>query len=458
MQRYAHIILSLAFAVCTSAASSQTSENDLRAQAQTALVAGNFQAAQTLAETALAQTPTDFDALLILALSQVELGDNSAAVSTAAKAYSVAPSDATRVQAARLVANAHVRARHFTRAEFWLRRAANNAKTDAEAEAVVREYFAVVQANPLSAQFNAAIFPTDNLNGGSEDGILRLESIGLTLFLPETRSSLSGVGYSGSAALTYRLFESPDQAVSISGSLSGRTYSLSSEAKSLLASSIDPDVQNVTGSDFSTASASVGLEFRDNRLSPLGPVTATLDTGSNWEGGTRIISFNALGLQQAIPLNDRSLLNFSALWRDQKSLTPFLVDAKVQDVSASYSRLLASGNQVQFNLAYRYIDAGFENIFDEYRLGVGFGLGEPVLGTKLSASLEIGTREYDEFTTTLDGRRDRFASAQINATFTQISYFGFSPGIALSGTRTESSAEENTSSAVQLLFGIESSF
>ena len=113
---------------------------------------------------------------------------------------------------------------------------------------------------------------------------------------------------------------------------------------------------------------------------------------------------------------------------------------------------------MQFNMAYRYNDGGFENIFDEYRMGVGLALDQPILGTKLSGALEIGTRDFDEFTTTLDGRRDRFATLIANATFTQISYFGFSPGLALTATRTESSAEENTSSTVQLLFGIESSF
>lgn len=462
-------------AVCTSAASSQTSENDLRAQAQDALVATDFQAAQTLAEAALEQTPSDFDALLILAVSQVELGNNTAAVSTAARAYRIAPSNTTRVQAARLVANAHIRAGHFTRAEFWLRRAANNVQTDTEAEAVVREYAAVVQANPLSAQFNAAIFPTDNITGGSEDGIIRLESIGLTIVLPESQRALSGIGYSAGVNLSYKFHDTPEQIASIIASLSGRTYTLSSEAEDLLASSPDPTVRDVTGHDFRSASASVGLEMRDNALSPLGPLTLTLETGSYWNAGSRILEYHGLGLEQDIPVGERSLVNLAVFTRAQNALTPAsaftgetflgpdgivqeIVDATIQDVSATFAHRFESRDQVQFSLAYRYNDGGFENTFDEYRAGVSFGLDKPVFGTKLSGAFEIGTRDFDEFTTTLDGRRDRFASVTANATFSQVSYFGFSPGLSISAARTNSSAEENTTSTLQVRFGIASNF
>ncbi|MEL6684319.1 MAG: hypothetical protein AAFQ00_03435, partial [Pseudomonadota bacterium] len=107
---------------------------------------------------------------------------------------------------------------------------------------------------------------------------------------------------------------------------------------------------------------------------------------------------------------------------------------------------------------WRDSDAGFENSYIEYRAGIDYGLSQRILNTRLSTSLEIGYRTYEEFTTTLDGRDDRFVTAQASVIFEELTYFGFSPSMSVSATRTESTAEEQTTAAVQVLFGIESNF
>ena len=101
---------------------------------------------------------------------------------------------------------------------------------------------------------------------------------------------------------------------------------------------------------------------------------------------------------------------------------------------------------------------GFKIRFIEYQVGIGYSVAEPIYGIQLYTALELGYRDYEEFTTTLDGRKDRFVTAIAAATFQDISYYGFSPSISLSAARTVSSAEENTSSALQLLFGMSSNF
>lgn len=428
--------------------------------ARAALLAGEDAAAVRIAQSVVDQDPNSFDALLILALAHLELEQTDDAIAAGTRAFRAARNDAQRVQAARLVAGAHTAERQFTRAEFWLRRAANNARSDAEAEAVVREYIAIVEENPLSLALTASVAPTDNINNGTETEIIDFEGVP-DIFdgrVNESDRSLSGIGYSAGISLRYDLHESEKQSVFLRGNASGSTYTLSQEAKDLLASSPSETEQALDGNDFSTAVASLGLTMNDTKLSPLGQLTFRLDTGTYWDGGTRILDYKGIGLTQTVPVDNQSQWSFGIYLQDQTARIASIIGAEIQDHSVSYGYLFENRNRMQFGFTYRYSDAGFENIYDEYRFGLGGALAKPVFGTRLSGRLQIGTRSYDEFTTTLDGRRDRFASFTGNATLTQISYFGFSPGISISASRNYSTAEENTSSTFQVLFGIESSF
>ena len=450
----------LIFWLCTSAtvAIGQVNIADVQAQAEAALVNDNPAQAAASAQNILAQDPDNFAALFILGLAQSDQGDHATAATTAAQAYQVARDESSRLQAARLVASARFRLGDYIRAEFWLRRAINHAVTEEDQLAVAREYVTTVQANPLSFQFTASVAPSDNINNGSDDGLLSFESIGLTFELPENRRALSGIAYAASARAEYRLAQSDTQRTALTAFVSGETYTLSSQSKDLLASSPNADVRAVEGRDFATVLAEVGITRQQSNLSPIGPISGSLNFGTYWEGGNRLINYRDLILQQTIPINAKSAFNLRTSVREQQALIDGLVDSTAYDVIGSYNRALENRDQMQLSLAWRKSDAGFENIYDEYRVGVSYAFAQPILNTRWSTSLGVGYRTYDEFTTTLDGRRDRFASIQTNAVFEQISYFGFSPSMSVSAKRTVSSAEEFTSSAVQVLFGIESNF
>ncbi len=436
----------------------QPSPSAAQLQAEDALVSGNPDQAATLANTILAQNPDNFAALYILALAQADLGDNTTAAQTASRAYAVGPDEASKHQAARLVASNRFARSQYIRAEFWLRRAANHAQNEEEIAAVAREYLTTIRANPLSLQFNASIAPSDNINGGSEDGILTFETIGLSLILPEDRRALSGLAYSGSARLNYRLSETDRQRTSLTGYLSGETFTLSQESKDLLASSPSESVRDVKGSDFATVLFEAGMTHRRNDLSPLGPLSLSLNFGTYWEGEERLINYRDTIVQQFIPIDSTNAFNFRASARDQRALLPSFLDSKIYDVSGSYSRILANRDQLQFSLNWRKNDAGPESSYLQYSASIGYSLNQRIFGTRLSTSLNFGTRTYEEFTTTLDGRDDTFYTVQANAIFEELTYFGFSPSMSISATRTESTAEENTSATTQILFGIESNF
>ncbi|MEO0904459.1 MAG: hypothetical protein AAFX89_06775 [Pseudomonadota bacterium] len=466
--RLTRLLCALVFWGVATSVWAQDSIGQRLAAAENALVTGQPAQAANLAQANLAEVPNDFASLFILALAQADLGDDRQSATTAARAYNAAPDDPSKLQAARLVASKRFALGHYMRAEFWLRRAVNHAQTEKELEAIAREYVATINANPLALQFTASIAPSDNINNGSTGGVLIFDGLDPLLaellgengelLLDEDKRALSGIRYAGSARLNYQLSESPRQRTSLTGRLSGETFSLSQDAKDLLASSPTEEVRDVEGRDFATLVAELGITRAQFNLSPLGPVSLGLTYGTYYEGDTRLVNYRDIILQQLIPLDERNAFNIRASVRDQKALVDGLVDSQTYDVIGSYNRLLQSDDSLRLSLAWRDSDAGFENSYIEYRAGIDYGLSQRILNTRLSTSLEIGYRTYEEFTTTLDGRDDRFVTAQASVIFEELTYFGFSPSMSVSATRTESTAEEQTTAAVQVLFGIESNF
>ncbi|HEV8036868.1 hypothetical protein [Yoonia sp.] len=446
-----------AMAIATTPAYAQ-SMRTLQEQAEAALVAGTPAETLRLAHEILRANPDNFAALYLLALAQSDLNDPQSAAASGARAYAAATSQDTRFETARLVAGAYFQAGHYTRSAFWLRRAANHASTEADLRFIANAYATAVETNPFSIAVTAAIAPTDNINNGSEDGVLRLEGIDLTFVLPEDRRALSGIGFSASTDLRYRISETANQATTLNATLAGDTYLLSDEAKALLADSPDPEVQAIDGRDFATVTASVGITRQQNNISPLGPLSLGAAVGTYWEGGERLLDFHDLSLEQTVPLGKTSRLRLRALRRWQDARTPTLYDANIYDLTIAYDRMLANRDQLQLSLISQRNAAGPETSFDEYQIGIGYLLAEPVFGAKFSTSLNIGFRTFEEFTTTLDGREDRFYLASATALFEDYSYFGFSPSVTVSGSRVDSTAEENTTSAAQILFGVASRF
>jgi hypothetical protein len=447
--------------MCLLAAAQAMAEADLRRTqdaAEQALIARDATTAAALAQDLLAAAPGSFTGLMLLALAQSDLGDMQGAAATGRLAYRTAPDKATRLQAARLTAAAHFQLGQFARSEIWLRRASNHARMQDDADTVARDYSRAAQANPLSIQTTASVAPSSNVNNGSVDGILRFEGIDLELQLPEDQRALSGIAYAGSVRLGYRLSQDAAQTTSAGLLLSGATYSLSRDARALLDDSPIARVQGLTGHDFRSFRAEAGLTHSRIDLSPLGPASATLDFGGYWEGGVHLVNYHALTLQQVIPYGpDRRItVTGSTQWQDAVSAS--VVDAVVHDLSSAYDLRLPNRDQMQLTLAVRHRDGGFENIYDEYRAGIGYAFGQPMLAMRLSAGLEVGYRHYDTFPTTLDGRRDRFASVTGTAVLDRLTYFGFAPTFTAKATRTQSTASEYTTSVVEIGVGVQSTF
>lgn len=421
----------------------------LRTRAGQALSNGDAALSVALAESILAESPSDFQALVLLSLANLQLDRTEAAAKAARRAYLAARNSSEKLQAARIAASARFRNRHHTRAEWWLRRGANHAKTPDEVSIVEKEFRAIRQSNPLSVRLGFSIAPSSNINGGATDRTFTLGDFEF-VFNPSSLA-LSGIEYSGDLELSYWLSQSPNHITQAGFYLYGRTYTLSSASQAT--------VPNLSGSDFGQDQVEASLSHRQLLFDGLGPTGISLRTGQVRYGREPYWRYNKLTLSQNFPVGQIATATVLASVEDQTSLINAYPDTTIYELRGNYAQGLPNQDILRLSLLSRYNKAAFEtNTFTEQGAFLSYELAKPVLGSRLSVSLGIGMKNYDEFSLSLDGRRDRYFSIGATAVFEQISYFGFSPSWSIFATKTKSNVTRFSTEEISGTFGIESNF
>ena len=343
----------------------------------------------------------------------------------------------------------NVRGDYHGRAAWWLRRAANFAGSSEDADAIAAEFQTIRDQNPLSLQFGLSVAPSSNINGGTEDSTFFLGDLEL-VFNPSSRA-LSGVEYAADFEASYRLSETSDQMTWAGLYLFGRTYSLSAASQASL-----PDV---SGSDYALAMVEASLSHRRAVFEGLSPTIVSLHFGQVWYGGAPLWRYNRVSLSQDIPLGQVASGLVQVSVEDQTGLTVDQPDTQVYDFQEVYSRRLSNGDIARLRLHSRLNQVDFAtNTYTDHSVSFDYDLAKPVLGSRLAISVGVGAKTYDEFSLSLDGRRDRYATVSAIGVFEQVSYLGFSPSWSLSATRTQSNVTRYSTTEVTGRLGIKSSF
>ncbi|MEP2029284.1 MAG: hypothetical protein ABJI96_11340 [Paracoccaceae bacterium] len=421
----------------------------LRTRAGQALSNGDAALGIALAEGILVESPNDFQTLVLLSLAHLQLDQTEAAASAARRAYEAGTTSGEKLQAARIAASVRFNAGHHTRAEWWLRKGVNHAKTPEEEAIVEREFRAIRQRNPLSVRLGFSIAPSNNINGGATD---RTFSLGDFEFVFNPSSlALSGIEYSGELELSYWLSQSPNHITQAGLYLYGRTYTLSSASQAT--------VPNLSGSDFGQDQVEASLSHRQLLFDGLGPSGISLRTGQVRYGREPYWRYNKLTLSQNFPVGQIATATVLASVEDQTSLINIYPDTTVYELRGNYAQGLPNQDILRLSLLSRYNKAAFEtNTFTEQGAALSYELAKPVLGSRLSVSFGIGMKNYDEFSLSLDGRRDRYVSLGATAVFEQISYFGFSPSWSIFATKTKSNVTRFSTEEITARLGLRSNF
>ena len=156
------------------AVSVDVTPDQLRIMAANSIVNGNPTQGYEMAQALLARDPNDVEALIIRARAARDLGKLTEALSTARKAWFGAQNASERFGASMVMAQTLSTNGAKTRAQLWLRRAAQNAPSEEFKQVAVRDFRYVQRTNPWSTELSFSASPSSNINNGSTRTTTRL--------------------------------------------------------------------------------------------------------------------------------------------------------------------------------------------------------------------------------------------------------------------------------------------
>jgi hypothetical protein len=333
-------------------------------------------------------------------------------------------------------------------AQWWLRRALRYATTEAERAALRDAFRQIADAKRLTLNFGFNVAPSSNINGGTNLEFFSLGDIDL-IFGPESRA-LSGTEVSGHIDLAYRLARGPRYETSANLYVYGRSYRLSPESQA--------SVPDVSGSDYAYLSGDLALRHRWMMLDGLGPTSVSVSLGRVDYGGKPLYSYRKVAANQDFRLR-RGLLSIGASFEDQKTESNERLDAQVVETRAALALQTAQGGIWRWTLMGRKTQSLLSTeVFDEVQASASLTPSWSVLGAVPTLSIGLGTKDYDDFILSFDGRRDQSASLGLSLRLDRASVMGFAPVLNLTGTRTWSNIARYDMTVFTANLGLQSQF
>ncbi|MGL4320752.1 MAG: tetratricopeptide repeat protein [Paracoccaceae bacterium] len=461
MRGYCSALLALALAGFLSLTQTAAAEplvldaESLRKLAFDAVRAGFAEDALEMTDALLVRDPEDASALTIRAQALRALGQHDAAIEAARDAWAAADTDAARFGAAMAMAAAQSSAGNRTRAELWLRRAANTAPNE-RAYAIAQRDFGYVQSrNPWRFVLDVNASPSSNVNNGSSQSSFALPGLPFLFEIDPANQALSGIELGFGLEAIYRLSPTgPNRQTSLTFGTSVKSVALSAEARAAV-----PDARN---SDFTLASLEFGVQHRRG-LGAAGDriLMLTGTVGHNWYGGQDLSNYLQLSASLMQPLGERATLTWGI---DADRITR--LDRRPQssdrvEISAILGFGVGQGGEDRLSVRLSGTDVASASV--EVRnqamgLNVSWEKADPVAGIGIAATLGLEQRVFGDSRYVVGGREDNKLTAKVELTFTEVNYFGFSPVLEIQATRNRSNSALHDSRALGVNLGIASTF
>lgn len=429
----------------------------LRKLAFAAVQAGYVWDALRYTDALLQRDAGDSTALVIRSQALRALGRTAEAGTAARAAWDSAQTDPARFGAAMVMAQALSTAGRRTVAQWWLRRAAQNAPND-RAEALAKRDFGYVKSrNPWDVQVNVGAAPSSNVNNGSQQDTMTLAGLPFEFVIEPEAQALSGFETGVGVTATYRISpKGPLRQTSARFGALSQSVILSSEAQDL-ADSVAPDL---SGADFSYAAVEAGLRHK-RALDAVGKTALSLGVtgGHNWYGGDPLSDYLRLEAGLDRNLGPKTILSFGT-----KIDRAVRIDSPVQssdrvEADLALARRLGNGDQLSLGLmAARAASDSPEIRNAAAGVTLGWAKAEPLAGIGVQGSLGIESRVYADSGYVMGGREDVRLTANLSMRFDKVDYLGFSPVLEVQATRNRSNAALYDTTDVGVTLGIKSSF
>lgn len=434
--------------------SAQTSEltpQQMRQLAAEAVVNGNPTLGYSLAGALLQRNPNDVDALVIRARAARDMGRTDDALKTARRATEQATTQSEKFGASMVMAQALSTSGAQTRAQFWLRRAAQIAPNQEFKDVAVRDFRYVQRTNPWSTELSFSTSPSSNINNGSARSTTKLFDLPFEFQLSGTARALSGVEHSGHIATRYRLSENAREQNDVLLRLGHRTYTMSEEAKLL--------APRAKGSDFAFSSASLsyirrGFTGPGNKL----PNQFELTGGRTWYAHDPFMQFARVSFTQNYVFSPGSFVFAGASRELQRSLST-RQDLDSWGLNTGVRMTLPNRDQLTLVLSGKKSNSIDSNLdYTQVTVSARYALGQPILGARVDFGISASQKKHELSRFTAAGRLDKEISVDVTALITQIQYFGFSPSVTLSARRNNSNIGLYETRDLGLQVGIQSAF
>lgn len=455
MCRLGLVLLLLSLAGPVSAEPVVLDPQTLRQLAFEAVRAGFAEDALDMTSALLLRDPNDSSALTIRSQALRALGRYDEAVVAARAAWRAADTRPAQFGAAMAMAAAQSSNGRRTRAELWLRRAATVAPNERTYAIAQRDFGYVQSRNPWRFVLDFTMAPSSNVNNGSSADAFALPGIPVFFEIAPENRALSGIQLGFGVEATYRFNPTgPNRQTALTFGTSVQAAILSSAARKAA-----PEAK---ASDYTLTAVETGLTHRRG-FGADGSTVMSLSgsLGHNWYGGADLSNYVELGAQLSRPITPRLTFTFGLAADDVTRLDRPLQSSRKREVSTGLQ--FAFGDDNQDRLSMRLVSTDVASGSVEVRnhatsLAVSWQKGAPIAGIGLAASLTVEDRRFPNSRYAAGGRDDLRLSGQIQMTFTQIDYFGFSPVLEVQANRTWSNSDLHDSQAVGVNLGIASTF
>lgn len=449
-------LLALVLLVTPLAAQSRTvTPEETRRLAAQALLAGYPAHALELARALLALDAGDVAAGATASRAARAMGDSAAAQGFARQAWNAAESDKERYHAAIAMAQALASDDKRTRAQFWLRRAAQNAPTP-QARASARRDFAYVRGrNPWRSSFTLGLSPSSNINNGSASE--RIDIGGLAFQLSGDARALSGTELSLGLTSEYRIRSGRRTILRFGGSLDARRYWLSDAARR--------QAPNADAADYAYRSIELtaGLTRAPRPRAPaargpsFGLFDASLSLGKSWYGGTELLTYTRANLSQGFQLAPRTSGWVALTGEWQNRLDTPSRSLRSGTLSLGLAHAFETG---RLTLATTLREVASDNpqvAYSARGLTASYALAQPLLKARTTLSAGYETRDYEAGFFSAD-RRDTRRSLGLSLFFTEADYYGFAPEVGLTWARNDSTNALYSTDTLGIAVGLKSTF
>lgn len=401
----------------------------------------------------LRRDSADSSALVIRSQALRALGRVGEATDAARAAWDSAGSDPARFGAAMVTAQALATGGRRGQAQWWLRRAAQNAP-NARAEAVARRDFGYVKSrNPWDVQISASGAPSSNVNNGSQRDTLTLAGLPFDFVIEPEAKALSGFEAGFGVNATYRFSpKGPLRQTAARFGLLAETVVLSDEARAL--------APGVSGADFAYAAIEGGLAHR-RALDAEGKTALRLGTtaGRNWHGGDPLSDYLRLEAGLDRSLGPQTTLSFGSVVDRVVRIDSPVQSSDRMEVRLGLGRKAGNGDRLSVGvMAAQAVSDSAEIRNEAVGLTLGWAKAEPLAGIGLQAQVGIESRTYADSGYVIGGREDVRLTANLSLNFEKVDYLGFTPVLDLSATRNRSNAALYDTKDFGITLGIRSSF